>query len=395
MAAYATPVIVHQFFDDAGNPLSGGKVYTYDSGTTTPKTTYSDKAGTIPNSNPIILDSAGCCNLWLGTGEYTIREETSSGALVRTRDHVTGVDSIGNLAADLADTTSASKGGGLVGFNVLLSYAAGTVGAALKSLFSTVAALPWSNITGKPTTKSGYGITDMPAYSDLLATSNLLDNPAFSINQRGYVSGSATGSANQVTLDRWRVPTSGQSVPFAASGAGNTVTAPASGIEQIIRASNIRGGTYTVAWTGAGTCTINGVAATSGSQVTLPANTQVSVKFFGAVSEVMLVPGSSAGTFVMRSASEELRRCQVEYVQEAFYFARYGASAGAWAFSSMTLPVTMGATPTCGFIGSPAYGSCSSGAINVDGPRSLHMAASIGAATEFNMSGTFYASTGI
>lgn len=251
--------------------------------------------------------------------------------------------------------------------------------------------LPWANITGKPTTASGYGLTDVAS----LAALNVLDNPAFNVNQRGYVSGAATTGANQVTLDRWRVPTSGQSVTFSASGAGNTVTFPASGGEQIIRAASIRGGTYTVAWTGAGTCTINGTAATNGSQVTLPANTQVSIKFFGVVGEVMLVPGSATGPFVLRPYAEELRRCQVEYVQELFYFARYGQAAGTWSFSSGMMPVTMGATPSMGFIGAVNYGFCSGGAINVDGPRSYHMTATVASASEFNMSGTYYASTGI
>jgi hypothetical protein len=40
-------------------PLSGGKVYTYLPGTTTPVTTYQDSAGVTPNTNPIILDSNG------------------------------------------------------------------------------------------------------------------------------------------------------------------------------------------------------------------------------------------------------------------------------------------------------------------------------------------------
>lgn len=48
-----------QFFDDLGNVLSGGKVYTYDAGTTTPRATYTDITGSVPHSNPIILDSAG------------------------------------------------------------------------------------------------------------------------------------------------------------------------------------------------------------------------------------------------------------------------------------------------------------------------------------------------
>lgn len=46
-----------QFFDNNGEPLKGGKVYTYQAGTSTPKVTYKDKAQTQPNTNPVILDS--------------------------------------------------------------------------------------------------------------------------------------------------------------------------------------------------------------------------------------------------------------------------------------------------------------------------------------------------
>lgn len=58
------PVIGRQFFDDNGDPLTGGKLYAYLAGTSTPVETYLDEAGTL-NTNPIILDSAGRCNLWI------------------------------------------------------------------------------------------------------------------------------------------------------------------------------------------------------------------------------------------------------------------------------------------------------------------------------------------
>ena len=48
-----------QFFNDTGTPLSGGKLYTYIAGTTTPLATYADDTGNVFNSNPIILNSAG------------------------------------------------------------------------------------------------------------------------------------------------------------------------------------------------------------------------------------------------------------------------------------------------------------------------------------------------
>jgi len=48
-----------QFFTNDGVPLSGGLIYSYEAGTTTPKTTYTSSLGTIAQPNPIILNSAG------------------------------------------------------------------------------------------------------------------------------------------------------------------------------------------------------------------------------------------------------------------------------------------------------------------------------------------------
>ena len=48
-----------QFFDNSGDVLSGGKIYFYESGTTTPKITYADVAYTIANTNPVILSASG------------------------------------------------------------------------------------------------------------------------------------------------------------------------------------------------------------------------------------------------------------------------------------------------------------------------------------------------
>ncbi len=48
-----------QYFDDGGDPLGSGKLYFYESGTTTAKDTFSDINLTIPNTNPVILTAAG------------------------------------------------------------------------------------------------------------------------------------------------------------------------------------------------------------------------------------------------------------------------------------------------------------------------------------------------
>lgn len=59
-----------QFFDLNGDPLVGGKLYTYVTASSTPATTYTDDTGTSSNTNPIILDSRGECDCWLTPGTF-------------------------------------------------------------------------------------------------------------------------------------------------------------------------------------------------------------------------------------------------------------------------------------------------------------------------------------
>jgi hypothetical protein len=59
-----------QFLDANGAPLSGGLLYSYLSGTSTPATTYTTRDGTTNNTNPIVLDAAGRTpsEIWLDGG---------------------------------------------------------------------------------------------------------------------------------------------------------------------------------------------------------------------------------------------------------------------------------------------------------------------------------------
>ncbi len=52
-------------WDANGVPLSGGKLYSFIPGTSTPKNTYSDHLFTVPNQNPVILDSLGEATVYL------------------------------------------------------------------------------------------------------------------------------------------------------------------------------------------------------------------------------------------------------------------------------------------------------------------------------------------
>jgi hypothetical protein len=84
------PYFIIQEFDNNGEPLAGGLLYTYEAGTSTPKATYTDASGNTANANPIELDSAGRASVWLDTGSYKFVLRTSAGALIKEIDDITG-----------------------------------------------------------------------------------------------------------------------------------------------------------------------------------------------------------------------------------------------------------------------------------------------------------------
>lgn len=103
------PFVFTQFFDNNGDPLNGGKVYTYEAGTTTPKATYTTSTGLVANANPVILDSAGRAQIWLGDGGYKFILKTSADVVVgSTFDNIGGTTSTafaGNVQEISTNTT--------------------------------------------------------------------------------------------------------------------------------------------------------------------------------------------------------------------------------------------------------------------------------------------------
>lgn len=95
-----------QFFDNNGDPLSGGKLFTYSAGTTTPRVTYTSSSGSIPHTNPIILDAAGRVpggEIWLTDGvEYKFTVTSSTNVLIGTYDDVVSTSTIDNNAPFVA-----------------------------------------------------------------------------------------------------------------------------------------------------------------------------------------------------------------------------------------------------------------------------------------------------
>ena len=80
-----------QLFDNSGNVLTGGKIYTYLAGTTTPVTTYTTPTGSTANSNPIIANAAGRLTneIWLTIHySYKFVLKDANDVLIATYDNI-------------------------------------------------------------------------------------------------------------------------------------------------------------------------------------------------------------------------------------------------------------------------------------------------------------------
>jgi hypothetical protein len=82
------------FLSVDGLPLNAGKIYTYQAGSSTPLTTYTDVNGLIANTNPIILGTDGRppSEIWLTEGFfYKFILKDSSDVTIQTYDNLYGI----------------------------------------------------------------------------------------------------------------------------------------------------------------------------------------------------------------------------------------------------------------------------------------------------------------
>jgi hypothetical protein len=96
MAVFLSPVggVAAQFFTNTGAVLTGGKLFTYAAGTTTPLTSYTTSAGTVARTNPVVLDAAGRVpdggEIWITAAAYKFVLTDSNDVLIATYDNIFG-----------------------------------------------------------------------------------------------------------------------------------------------------------------------------------------------------------------------------------------------------------------------------------------------------------------
>jgi microcystin-dependent protein len=84
-----------QFFDSNGNPLTGGFLYFYTAGSSTPQNTYTTSIGNTSNDNPIELNSRGECDnqIWFTEdASYKAVLKTAADVEIWSSDNLVGIN---------------------------------------------------------------------------------------------------------------------------------------------------------------------------------------------------------------------------------------------------------------------------------------------------------------
>lgn len=194
MAASLLSLPVWQVFSDSGVPLAGAKLYGYEAGTTTPKPFYTNSSG-LYESNPVVFDSAGRADVWVGDGSYKLVLKDANDTTVWTVDNVSvngsggivqGVDTMADLkelsttgarTAVLLGYNSAGDGGGGVFYWDSTSTASDDGGVTIrpdsrpaqgrwKRVITSRVNARWFGATGDGTTNDAPAVIAARAYCD-------------------------------------------------------------------------------------------------------------------------------------------------------------------------------------------------------------------------------------
>lgn len=214
--ATIAPVFKFQFLDGNGNPLTAGKLYTYDAGTTTPRTTWTTAAGTTPNTNPIILDSAGRADIFLQAGiAYKFVLANAANVTQYTVDNITAPGTMSTQNSNNVTITGGSISGVSISGPITGNVTGNLTG----------------NVTGNLTGNVAGGTVVATSYNggQLAGLRNKIINGAMEIAQRGTSFTVGTGFGAFYTLDRFSriaVTSASVTVTQASDGPASEPTLP-------------------------------------------------------------------------------------------------------------------------------------------------------------------------
>lgn len=207
---------VFRALDANGNPLAGGKLYSYAAGSSTPLATYADATTGTPNPNPVPLDANGQAKIFLGPSVYKLVLQDANGVQQWTVDSISGkpapsaVTSVfgrtGSVAALSGDYTCGQVTGAVCSLPTLY-YQTMQVAGAGQTQRSKLNFLSGANINVTCADNSGNDSTDCTvAYTGTGGTSRTCgSNGCYTIAADGTidawgVSAAVSGSTTATTL---------------------------------------------------------------------------------------------------------------------------------------------------------------------------------------------------
>lgn len=217
-----------QFFDTNGDPLVGGKVYTYAAGTTTPLQTYTSASGVTANTNPVILDSRGECDLWFSTASsYKVVLESATNVLQWTVDNIATYGTAASQNANNVAITGGTISGVTITTSTITGDISGNAGTVTNGVYLTATqTLTNKTITGlasASTVKDSLG-TDYTIGFRTVPQSANTTAAASDIGKHLYVSATTTvPSGVFVAGDEFLVVSSSASTVTLTQGAGTTL----------------------------------------------------------------------------------------------------------------------------------------------------------------------------
>jgi len=167
--------------DDVGDGIAdfaGAQIFVFDFGTTTPKTTFSDFALTVPNTDPIVADADGLFGDIFVDVQVSMELQTSASVQVYTADVFAPEDGISALAA--VDVAITDTGG---------FYTAADVEAALAELAADYSLGNANNLTANQTFVG----------ANLVMNNNVVARPE--ILDYSVTTTTAASVSNVITLD--------------------------------------------------------------------------------------------------------------------------------------------------------------------------------------------------
>lgn len=205
---------INQFLDDSGDPINGGLLYTYETGTTNNKTTYQAQSGGSSHANPIVLDSAGRPTsdvIWLDDDlEYTfVLKNSTASTTYFTIDNISGIISPLDSAYE-THNLKFQNGRGILDSNgnevLLISEAASAVNYLQAKNSATGTTVEFnalgddSNVTMTISSKGSGNIVLDSNSGDVKADNNVLNHAIINNHKQGLVVTVGTDTDHDVDI---------------------------------------------------------------------------------------------------------------------------------------------------------------------------------------------------